>query len=62
VNGNKLNIDPKFKDVRKQNFNLDTLSAASGAALPLPGVTKDIKGINRNATKPDIGAFERTID
>ncbi|MHC2993378.1 hypothetical protein OB13_18025 [Pontibacter sp. HJ8] len=62
VNGNQLNIDPKFKDVRKQNFSLDTLSASSGTALPLPGVTNDIKGINRHATKPDIGAFERTID
>lgn len=62
ANGNILNVDPKFKEVRKQNFSLDTLSPASGAALPLPGISKDIKGINRSATKPDIGAFERTID
>jgi hypothetical protein len=62
INSNKLNIDPKFKEVRKQNFSLDTLSPASGAALPLPGIDKDIKGTARSATKPDIGAFERTID
>ena len=62
VNGNILNVDPKFKEVRKQNFSLDTLSPASGAALPLPGISSDIKGIIRSATKPDIGTFERTID
>lgn len=62
INGNLLNIDPKFKDVRKQDFSLDTLSPATGAAIPLPGINKDLKGINRNSTKPDIGAFERGID
>ncbi|WP_018476300.1 hypothetical protein [Pontibacter roseus] len=62
VNGNQLDIDPKFKEVRKQNFSLDTLSPASGAAKALPGIANDIKGDKRNATKPDIGAFERTID
>ncbi|MDO6390803.1 hypothetical protein Q4E40_11745 [Pontibacter sp. BT731] len=62
TNGNLLNIDPKFKDVRKQDFRLDTLSPASGAALPLPGIGKDFKGINRSSTKPDMGAFERTVD
>ncbi|WP_299706484.1 choice-of-anchor Q domain-containing protein [uncultured Pontibacter sp.] len=62
VNSNLLNVDPKFKEVRKQNFSLDTLSPASGAATPLQGINKDLRGINRSTTKPDIGAFERTID
>lgn len=62
VNGNLLNVDPKFKEVRKQNFSLDTLSPASGAAMPLQGISKDLKGRNRNSSKPDIGAFERTVD
>ncbi|WP_299990051.1 hypothetical protein [uncultured Pontibacter sp.] len=62
INGNLLNIDPKFKDVRKQDFRLDTLSPASGAALPLPGISKDLKGANRSSGKPDMGAFERVID
>ncbi|MBX0334352.1 hypothetical protein K3G39_14005 [Pontibacter sp. HSC-14F20] len=62
INGNLLNIDPKFKDVRKHDFQLDTLSPASGAAIPLPGINKDIRGINRSPDKPDIGAFERLID
>ena len=62
INGNLLNIDPKFKDVRKHDFRLDTLSPATSAAIPLPGITKDFKGIIRGTTKPDIGAFERVID
>jgi hypothetical protein len=62
ANGNLLNVDPKFKEVRKQNFSLDTLSPASGAAIPLPGISKDKKGIDRSPTKPDMGAFERTVD
>jgi hypothetical protein len=61
-NGNLLNIDPKFKDVRKQDFRLDTLSPASSAALPLPNIRTDIKGKTRSSNKPDIGAFEREID
>ncbi|NDK54920.1 right-handed parallel beta-helix repeat-containing protein [Pontibacter fetidus] len=61
-NGNILNKEPKFKDIGKFIFRLDTLSPASNAARVLPTITKDITGTNRHATTPDIGAYERTID
>ncbi len=61
-NGNKLNIEPKFKKPVKANFALDTLSPASSAAKFLPGVLNDLKGKTRSTTKPDAGAYERLID
>lgn len=61
-NGNILNKEPKFKDLGKYNFRLDTLSPASNAARVLPTITKDITGATRHATNPDIGAYERTVD
>ncbi|WP_187262269.1 right-handed parallel beta-helix repeat-containing protein [Pontibacter beigongshangensis] len=60
--GNILNQDPKFVAASKQDFSLDTLSVASGAAKPLLDVRRDLKGQSRSTTKPDIGAFERTVD
>ncbi|WP_242926215.1 hypothetical protein [Pontibacter vulgaris] len=62
ANGNKLNIEPKFKAIGKLDFSLDTLSPASSAARFLPEITTDIKGKKRSATTPDIGAYERSID
>lgn len=57
--GNILNKNPKWKDMKKYFFNLDTLSSAKDIGLGLnPGVGKDILGNNRD-TKPDAGAFER---
>ena len=61
-NGNKLNIEPKFKKPAKANFALDTLSPASSAAKLLPAVLNDLKGKTRSSTKPDAGAYERLID
>ncbi|HEY4652309.1 MAG TPA: right-handed parallel beta-helix repeat-containing protein, partial [Pontibacter sp.] len=60
--GNILNKDPKFKEPAKYGFQLDTLSPASGAARVLQTIAKDLAGKNRSQTKPDIGAYERTID
>ena len=54
--------DPKFKDISKWLFELDTLSPAKdigdiGIANSFPF---DLKGVNRLADgKPDLGAFER---
>jgi hypothetical protein len=57
--GNILNKNPKWKDMKKYFFNLDTLSSAKDIGLGLnPGVGKDILGNNRDS-KPDAGAFER---
>lgn len=59
---NILNKEPNFKAPDKFNFQLDTLSPASGAAKALPAILQDLKGDIRSATKPDAGAYERTID
>ncbi|HDP75722.1 MAG TPA: hypothetical protein ENN49_07625 [Bacteroidales bacterium] len=54
--------DPKFKDIAKWNFELDSLSPAKDIgditiALDFP---IDLKGVNRLADgKPDLGAYER---
>ncbi len=61
-NGNKLNVEPKFKAIGKYNFSLDTLSPANSAARFLPEITTDIKGKARSSATPDIGAYERSID
>lgn len=55
---NKLNIDPRFKNFRELDFQLDTLSPATDAAPALlPPVLVDVKGEPR--VLPDIGAYER---
>lgn len=61
-NGNKLNVEPKFKAPAKADFSLDTLSPASGAARYMPTILSDLKGKVRSSTQPDAGALERTID
>jgi len=59
VDGNQVNIDPKFKNFRELNFELDTLSPAKDMAPILtPPVLDDLRGELRDAS-PDIGAFER---
>lgn len=58
-NNNQLNTDPKFKNYRELNFELDTLSPARDAGKILsPPVPDDLRGELRDS-KPDIGAFER---
>ncbi len=47
-----------FLNARQDSFQLDTLSVAEMKALPLPGVTTDLPGRSRDATAPDIGAYE----
>lgn len=54
--------DPKFKDITKWNFELDTLSPAkdTGSIDIAIGFPIDLKGVNRLTDgKPDLGAFER---
>jgi len=58
------NKEPKFTNIIKHNFELDTLSPAKdiGSLSIFPGVfgdiNHDIKGVDRT-TSPDLGAFER---
>ncbi|AHJ95612.1 hypothetical protein [Hymenobacter swuensis] len=44
---------------KKLDYQLDTLSAASNKAMPLPDLTTDLLNRPRNPTTPDIGAYER---
>jgi hypothetical protein len=56
---NILNKDPKFKDFKKYNFDLDTLSPAKDIGFILsPPIPKDYSDRLRDS-KPDAGAFER---
>lgn len=56
---NVLNKIPKFIDFAKQNYQLDTLSAAKDIGeILLPAVTTDYLDKSRDS-KPDAGAFER---
>jgi hypothetical protein len=41
------------------SYELDTLSAASNKARPLPGLTTDLLNRPRDPATPDIGAYER---
>jgi len=54
--------DPRFKDIAKWNFELDSLSPAKdiGDITIATNFPVDLKGVNRLADgKPDLGAFER---
>jgi len=47
-----------FVNTLVDSFQLDTLSVAEGKAIPLPGITDDLIGNERDASTPDVGAFE----
>ena len=56
---NILSLDPKFKDLKKYNFDLDTLSLAQNIGIILSSpIGFDFLGRPRDS-KPDAGAFER---
>ena len=57
---NKRNLDPKFKNVSKNQFKLLSGSAAIGIGVFNSLVPKDILGNNRPATNPTLGAYEFT--
>lgn len=59
INDNILNRDPKWVNPGNLNFQLDTLSPATGNAVPIEGVIFDRLGQVRDSENPDIGAFER---
>ncbi len=51
--------DTIFVDPNKDIYYLDTLhSKASGYAMPLPNITKDLEDKERDPVFPDIGCFE----
>lgn len=56
------NIDrntPLFLDVNEDDYQLDSLSIAIGAGIPLEGIELDIERKVRDTEMPDVGCFER---
>ncbi len=59
VNGNLINVEPKFKDMCLFNYQLDSISPLINNATALTGIVDvDILGKPRDNT-PCIGAYER---
>jgi hypothetical protein len=63
-NGNLINVNPKFRRTPENaasayDYRLDTLSPASNRAVPLPGLSNDLRNQLRSSNAPDPGAFER---
>jgi hypothetical protein len=56
--GNRINVDPLFRDAPKFDFQIIKLSPANAAGIPVNGLTRDYEGKERDALKPDAGAFE----
>lgn len=55
---NAERTDPLFADPNADVYLLDTLSVAEGMARPLPNITDDLAGNERDPIAPDIGCFE----
>lgn len=54
-------VDPKdalFVDANEDDYHLDSLSVAEMRAMPVAGIQVDLEGKLRDATLPDIGAYE----
>ena len=64
-NGNILNQNPKFFRTPENygglvfDYRLDTMSPALDKGQPSPLPPRDLLNLERNANKPDLGAFER---
>lgn len=50
--------DALFVDTGEDNYQLDTLSVAEQMAVPVPGISIDLIGKERDPVKPDIGCYE----
>ncbi|MEN0048288.1 MAG: right-handed parallel beta-helix repeat-containing protein [Bacteroidota bacterium] len=50
---------PLFLDVNEDDYQLDSLSIAIGAGIPIEELGLDIDGKIRDAEMPDVGCFER---
>ncbi len=57
INGNILNIDPKFKNVSLLDFDLESNSPCRNTGGKV-GIPRDLKNRNRNVEAPSIGAYE----
>ena len=54
----KLKNDPKLIGIL-DDYHLDTLSIADGKGKFLQGIDKDLDGVLRNSSIPDVGCYER---
>ncbi len=55
---NSTSSDTLFRNLEEQDFRLDTMSIAEMEATPTIGISSDILGFTRDASKPDIGCYE----
>lgn len=51
--------DVVFQDEDKYNFRPDSMSVVLNKALPVAGINRDIAGMLRSATTPDLGCYEQ---
>ncbi|MCF8236858.1 MAG: right-handed parallel beta-helix repeat-containing protein [Saprospiraceae bacterium] len=49
---------PLFRDLNMDDFHLDTLSVVEGMAIPIPSLSQDLDGVDRDMVMPDMGCFE----
>lgn len=59
---NMNSSDVLFVDPGEDDYHLDTLSIAEGKALPVMSLTKDLDNVDRDATTPDLGCYEYTVE
>jgi len=52
----QVNKDPRFVDILKMNYQIDSISPAINVGAPM-GIPFDIRGVDRGST-PDLGAYE----
>ena len=57
INGNLLNVDPRFKSIQDADYDLNKSSPCANMGIPV-GILRDLKNRNRNITLPSIGAYE----
>lgn len=55
---NAKSNDKLFKNINKQDYQLDTLSIAEQKGIPISTIQKDILNEDRDPTNPDIGCYE----
>ncbi|WP_345167072.1 hypothetical protein [Nibribacter koreensis] len=57
-NNNQINVDPKFRDAPKFDFQIIKLSPANKAGTPFNNILLDYEAKERDKTMPDVGALE----
>jgi hypothetical protein len=50
--------DTLFVDIDANDYHLDTLSVAEELGMPIPGISTDLEGNQRDPVRPDVGCYE----